>query len=77
MSESLKLNTTLTMVDLGCDRKENSGNAKNEMKQKNRTVNSIESEGAESLSELLKTNTSLMALGIACDYVTISIKNGT
>ena len=68
ISESLKINTSLTELYLGGDEKirnEKERTKWNEMKEW--IDNQIGDEGAETISESLKINTSLTALDLGCD----------
>ena len=59
MSEMLKVNTTLTTLNLGGDGEDN---IKKKEKERRITGNWIGAEGAKAISEMLKVNTTLKAL---------------
>ena len=68
ISESLKINTSLTTLHLSGDEKirnEKKRTKWNEMKEW--IGNQIGSEGAKRISESLKINTSLTTLNLSCD----------
>ena len=68
ISESLKINTSLTSLNLGGDEKIRHENERIEMKRNDKwIVNHIGSEGAKIISESLKINTSLTSLDLRCD----------
>ena len=68
MSESLKNDTSLTLLHLRCDKKEwIEMREKNEKWNKWYIGNHIGSEGAGSLSELVRIRPSLRDLDLSCD----------
>ena len=68
ISESLKINTSLTKLDLGGDEKIRHENERIEMKRNDKWIaNSIGYEGAKRISESLKINTSLTELDLRGD----------
>ena len=65
LSEALKVNTTLTTLDLtSLQQQTMPNNEHNKQATKNKTANKIGDEGASSLSEALKVNTSLTELDL-------------
>ena len=70
ISESLKINTSLTSLNLGSDEKIRNEKKERENKWKEMKkwiVNEIGDEGAKRISESLKINTSLTELDLRCD----------
>ena len=68
LRESLKINTSLTSVNLGGDEKIRNENERIEWKRNDKwIVNQIGDEGAKSVSESLKINTSLTELYLSGD----------
>ena len=73
MSEALKSNTTLTILNLGCDDKRKKTNKWHPSTIHSfsflftPTGNNIRETGATSLSEALKTNTTLTELDMDCE----------
>ena len=81
ISESLKINTTLTELNLSCDEIRNK-NEEQKRKKKWRinkkkwwTANQIGAEGASSISESLKINTTLTTLNLSSDEMKKQKKN--
>ena len=72
LSEGLKINTTLTQLDLGGDDKNMkyrimNTNRKRKNDNDNETDNNIGDAGAQYVSEVLKNNTTLTQLDLGCD----------
>ena len=68
LSESLKINTSLTTLDLEGDEKIRNEKREKRTKRNDKWIdNKIGSEGAKSLSESLKINTSLTTMNLSCD----------
>ena len=65
ISESLKINTSLTTLNLGCDEK--IWNEKEKKWNEAWVGNQIRDKGAKTISESLKINTSLTSLDLECD----------
>ena len=65
ISESLKINTSLTTLNLGSDKKIR--NEKDRRNEKKWIGNEIGYEGAKAISESLKINTTLTELNLRCD----------
>ena len=65
LSEALKINTSLTTLDLRCVQQSNGKQEHGQLQQK-RADNKIRDEGASVLSEALKVNTTLTALKLEC-----------
>ena len=74
MSEALKLNTTLTALYLSCEDKRKEDTQKTSINKSlfsiliTSTGNDIGDTGAKSLSEALKSNTTLAALNLRSEY---------
>jgi len=68
ISESLKVNTTLTVLYLGCDEQEYKWKREwNENEMNKWTDNRIGGSGANKISETLKVNTTLTELDLSGD----------
>ena len=68
ISESLKINTSLTKLNLRGDEKIRNENGRIEMKRNDEWIdNRIGDEGAKTISESLKINSSLTELYLGCD----------
>jgi len=67
ISESLKVNTTLTELYLGSDEEERNEKEEKRNRRNKRTDNRIGAEGASKVSESLKVNTTLTELNLSCD----------
>ena len=65
MSEALKINTSMTALDLRCVQQCNGKQEHDQLEQK-KADNKIREEGASVLSEALKVNTTLTALKLEC-----------
>ena len=66
LSEILKVNTTLTKLNLSCEKEERKREIF-ERKEEWMTDNKIGDEGAKALSEMLKVNTTLTSLNLGCE----------
>ena len=65
ISESLKVNTSLTELNLGCDEKIRKEKERTKWKEMKKWIdNEIGTEGAKTISESLKINTSLTELNL-------------
>ena len=64
ISEMLQVNTTLTSLNLECEKNEKWRKGKNDEQM---TDNSIGDEGAKALGEMLQVNTTLTSLDLACE----------
>ena len=74
IGEALKTNTSLTSLNLGCEKTEKTGEKEkrhkhDQIKSPHTTItgNNIGVEGAQSIGEALKTNTSLTSLNLGCE----------
>ena len=65
LSEALKINTSLTTLDLRCVQQSNGKQEHGQLQQK-RADNKIRDKGASALSEALEVNTTLTALQLEC-----------
>ena len=76
ISESLKINTSLTELNLWSDEKiRNEKESKNEKNENEEWIgNHVGDEGAKTISESLKINTSLTELNLGCDEKIINEK---
>ena len=63
----MKINTSLTSLDLGGDEKIRNEGEKKWKEMKEWIGNGIGTEGAKAISESLKINTSLTSLNLGCD----------
>ena len=68
ISESLKINTTLTKLNLCCIVIKKRENNKKEWDKILWTDNKIRDSGAKAISESLKINTALTSLDLSSDY---------